>query len=181
MSNNKIISEFLPLVVFFILYQLFDLFIATAGLIGVTALQLVYTKYKHDKIERQQWITFLILAIFGGFTIAFQDPRFLQWKVSIINWGFALVCLFSPVFTQKTLLEHLMGHQLHLSKSIWKKVNAMWMLFFTIMGVVNIIIAYQCSIETWVYFKLFGVLGLTFTFMIIQSIYLVKHMKEPQR
>ncbi len=181
MNSQKLISEFLPLVVFFILYQLFDLFVATAGLIGVTALQLMYAQYKHGRVERQQWITFLILVVFGGFTIAFQDPRFLQWKVSIINWGFALVCLLSPVFTQKTLLEHLMGQQLHLPSPIWKKVNAMWMVFFTVMGVINIIIAYQCSTETWVYFKLFGVLGLTFLFMIIQSAYLVKYIKEPSR
>jgi intracellular septation protein len=177
LMHNKLVSEFLPMIIFFILYECFDLFVATAGLIGVTALQLIYSQYRYGRVEKQQWVTFILLVIFGSFTIAFQDPRFLQWKVSVINWGFALVCLLSPVFTRKTLFEHLMGKQLVLPQAVWKKLNRMWMIFFVTMGTLNIWVAYQYSTETWVYFKLFGILGLTFLFMVGQSIYLMKHMK----
>lgn len=178
MLMNKLLAEFLPIVIFFILYKVSDLYIATAGLVLVSGLQVLYCKYRYGKVEKKQLITFLLLFVFGGLTVAFQNAGFLQWKVSIINWGFAIACLLSPYFSHKTLLEHLMGDQINLPPPAWKKMNTMWTVFFFAMGVINIVIAYRYSTEIWVHFKLFGMFGLTFIFMVIQSLYLMKFLKE---
>ena len=116
-----------------------------------------------------------ILLAFGTLTLAFKDPLFIKWKVSIFNWVFAIVIIGSQFIGKKPLIERMMSHALEVPKKIWKNVNFSWGVFFALVGFVNIFVAYTYSEETWVDFKLFGVLGMTLIFMIAQGIYLAKH------
>jgi intracellular septation protein len=130
----------------------------------------------HRRFEKMHLITLAILLVFGTLTLFLKDPIFIKWKVSIINWGFALAFIISQyIGVRKTLAERMMGNAVQVPAPIWQQVNWLWAGFFAFVGVLNLIVAYNFSEEVWVDFKLFGVLGLTFVFIVAQVLYLQKH------
>ena len=184
----KLLFDFFPLLVFFIAYKLFGIYVATGVLIGASALQMGYMWFKHHRIEMMHAITFVLVLVFGGLTIILHDVMFLKWKVSIVNWLFGAAFLLSRFLMKKNLVQHLFeiankqskgDNQLHhVPKMVWDKLNWMWALFFFFLGTLNILVVYNFSTNTWVDFKVFGILGLTVIFMIIQTVYLVRKMKQ---
>jgi intracellular septation protein len=203
----KFLFDFFPVALFFAAYKLFAslppaliqaanqlpliqldqanshdaILFATLVIILATVLQnvLYYLKYKH--FERMHLITLGILLVFGTLTLLFKDPMFIKWKVSIINWAFAIAFVSSQfIGSRKTIAERMMSNVIEVPKAIWQKVNTMWAGFFAAIGVLNLVIAYNFSEEFWVNFKMFGVFGLTFLFIILQVFYLQKHAVEPK-
>lgn len=176
----KILLDFLPVIVFFAVYKFTnDILLATAVLIPATLLQMLYSWKVQGKIEKMQLVTLVLVVLLGGATLAFQDKAFIQWKPTIVNWLFAVGFLATQFIGDKTVVERLMGSSMELPKSIWSRLNLAWVAFFVVVGIVNLYVAYNFSEEIWVDFKLFGMLGLTILFIILQGIYIAKHAKEP--
>ena len=96
----KHILEYFPLVAFFISYYIFDVYVATAVLIGATALQLILLKIIFNTIERKNWVVFAVVTIFGALTLYFHDDNFIKLKASIIYSIFALVLIGYQVIGQ---------------------------------------------------------------------------------
>lgn len=132
------------------------------------------------KPSKLHLITFFAFLIFGGMTLLLRDPVFIKWKPTIINVIFAIVFLGSTFFGDKTLLERMMGKSVQASKRVWHKLTLAWTTFFLFVAVLNIIVAYNFSESTWVNFKLFGILGLTFCFLVVQALYLSKQSQMDQ-
>ncbi|WGZ95978.1 MAG: septation protein A [Candidatus Thiothrix putei] len=201
----KFLFDFFPVALFFLVYKFFGelppawiaaanqlplmainqsepkdaILMATLVIILATILQNALYFAMHRRFERMHLITLAILIVFGTLTLFLKDPIFIKWKVSIINWGFALAFLISQyVGARKTLTERMMSSALQVPPKIWQTTNLMWVGFFVFIGVLNLIVAYAFSEEIWVDFKLFGVLGLTFAFIIAQVFYLQKHAIE---
>jgi intracellular septation protein len=178
----KMLFDFFPIVAFYIAYKLFSIYVATGVLIAATGLQVGYLWFKHKKVPPMYIITFLLILIFGGLTIALHDIMFLKWKVSIINWLFGLAFIGYYLFSKKTLVGYLMGQALTLPRPVWVTLNWMWAIFFLVQGTINIIVVYSFSTAAWVDFKVFGLTGLMLVFMVIQIVYLHKHIKDmPQK
>jgi intracellular septation protein len=176
----KILLDFLPVIVFFAVYKFTnDILLATAVLIPATLLQMLYSWKVQGKIEKMQLVTLVLVVLLGGATLAFQDKAFIQWKPTIVNWLFAVGFLATQFIGDKTVVERLMGSSMELPKSIWSRLNLAWVAFFVVVGIVNLYVAYNFSEEIWVDFKLFGMLGLTILFIILQGLYIAKHAKEP--
>jgi intracellular septation protein len=176
----KILLDFLPVIVFFAVYKFTnDILLATAVLIPATLLQMLYSWKVQGKIEKMQLVTLVLVVLLGGATLAFQDKAFIQWKPTIVNWLFAVGFLATQFIGDKTVVERLMGSSMELPKAIWSRLNLAWVVFFIAVGFVNLYVAYNFSVEIWVDFKLFGMLGLTILFIIIQGLYIAKHAKEP--
>jgi len=197
----KFLLDFFPVVLFFVAYKFFGdippqfiepvnslpfvnidpnepkdgIYFATLIIILATIVQNTGHFLLFKKVEKMHIISLGILLVFGGMTLAFKDPLFIKWKVSIFNWVFALVIIGSQFIGKTPLIERMMSHALDVPKKIWTQVNFSWGVFFALVGIVNIYVAYNYSEEFWVDFKLFGVLGMTFVFMIAQGIYLAKH------
>ena len=164
----KILLDFLPIIVFFAVYKFTnDILLATAVLIPATLLQMLYSWKVQGKIEKMQLVTF-------------QDKAFIQWKPTIVNWLFAVGFLATQFIGDKTVVERLMGSSMELPKAVWSRLNLAWVVFFVAVGIVNLYVAYNFSEEIWVDFKLFGMLGLTILFIILQGLYIAKHAKEPE-
>jgi len=125
-----------------------------------------------------QWVTLGLIVVFGGLTLAFRDPTFIQWKPTIVNLLFALAFLGSQYIGEKSFIERMMGASITLPKKEWIKLNLSWVLFFVFLAISNLYVAYNFSEDTWVNFKLFGMMGLTFVFIIAQGIYLTRYMKD---
>lgn len=178
----KILLDFLPVIVFFAVYKFTgDILIATAVLIPATLLQMLYTWRVQRKVETMQLVTLALVVLLGGATLLFQDKAFIQWKPTVVNWLFAVGFLGTQFIGKKTVVERLMGASIELPKLIWRRLNLIWVIFFIALGIVNLYVAYNFSEETWVNFKLFGMLGLTFVFILAQGVYISRHAKEPEQ
>jgi intracellular septation protein len=124
-----------------------------------------------------------MILVFGSLTIFLHDKTFIQLKPTALYWLFAGALFISAQFFQKNWIQVLMGKQITLkeqsAKSIWHQVNMAWAIFFFFMGVLNLYIAFEYSEETWVNFKLFGSTGLLIAFVILQGVWLSRHMEHP--
>ena len=172
----KLISDLFPVILFFVAYQLFDIYVATMVAIAASAVQVAYLYLRHGRVETTHWVTLGLLVLFGGLTLALRDPTFIKWKPTVVNWLFAAAFLLSQLFMQRSLLRRMMEHAVTLPDPIWVRLNTAWVAFFAAMGVLNLYVAYNFSEEVWVNFKLFGFLALTLAFMLAQGLYLSRHM-----
>lgn len=160
------------------------IYLATLAAIVVTLIQVAAAAVIVKKVEKMPLITLALLIVFGGATLALKDPLFIQWKPTAINWMFALVFLGSHLIGDKPLIQRMMGHAIDIEeKRVWVQLNLAWVAFFIVAGIANLIVApeidplgFQFSEDTWVDFKLFGLMGMTIAFVIAQALFLAKHM-----
>lgn len=174
----KIILDFFPVLVFFVLYKMFGIYVGTAGLMISSVLQMVLLKIRYGKIEFMYKLSCILILIFGAVTLIFHDVMFLKWKITVLNWLLGIVFLGSQLFTKKSLIERMMAHQMQMPPKIWSRLNLMWGIYFMVVGAVNLYVMYHYSTADWVNFKLFGMLILTLIFVFIQSVYLILVMKK---
>jgi intracellular septation protein len=119
-----------------------------------------------------------LVLVLGTATLLLRNPLFLYWKPTVLNWAIALVFLGSQFIGERPIVERMLGSAAELTESQWRRLNAIWVVFFAIVGAINIYVAYMFSEPTWVKFKLFGMLGLTVIFIVIQTIWLTMTMKQ---
>ncbi|CUI02972.1 septation protein A [Massilia sp. P8910] len=158
--------------------------IATVVAIVATTLQLVYLKLRGRKIDAMLWVSFLIITIFGSMTIYFHDDVFIKWKPTIIYWVFAVVMCVAQFAFGKNLMRQAMETQIKLPEPVWKNVGLSWMVFFFVLGVVNLVAAFvifKDNTSAWVSFKLFGINGLLFVFIIVQTLMLSKYIEAEEQ
>jgi intracellular septation protein len=173
----KLIFDFFPIILFFIVFKVAGIYAATAVTIAATFAQIGWVWFKHRKVEPMLWMSLAVVVVFGGATLLFHNDTFIKWKPTVLYWLFALILAGAQLFQGKNLMRALMGKQMQLPDPIWNRVNWSWVVFFVLMGVLNIVIAYNFSTNLWVDFKLFGSLALTLVFVLGQSLLLAKHMK----
>ncbi|MCZ4065105.1 septation protein A [Oxalobacter aliiformigenes] len=154
--------------------------LATAFAIVASALQIVYLFLRRKKIEATLWISLIVITVFGGATIYFGSEEFIKWKPTVLYWLFGGALLIAHAVFRKNLVRAMMEKKIRLPDSIWRKLNVAWIVFFVLMGIVNLYVAFWGGFETstWVSFKLFGGMGLMLVFVIGQSIYLSRHLKN---
>lgn len=174
----KFLFDFFPILLFFIAYKMYGIYVATGVAIAAAAIQTLAFWLKHRRFEKMHLVTFGLLAVFGGLTIALHDPVFIKWKPTVINWLFAAVFLGSHWIGDKPLVERMMSHAVQAPQPVWIRLSWMWIVFFVAVGVLNLYVAFNFSEETWVNFKLFGILGITFAFVIAQAFYLGRYVRE---
>ena len=124
------------------------------------------------KVSKKTKIIFGISLLFGGSTIFFRNEEFLFWRPTVINWIFSVLLLSFEFFSGKNLLKLFMGKAIILPDNVWKKLSRGWSLGFFISGLLNIIIAYNFTLDFWVSYKLFGGFLITLTYLVIMMIYL---------
>jgi intracellular septation protein len=190
----KQLAEFVPIALFFIVYQLkgqsvslggweysFDgIFSATAVLMIATVAQVVITYAITRKFEKRLLWLLLAVVVFGGATLVFRNQMFIQWKPTIFNWALALAFGASQFIGDKNLMERTLGSQIHLPKLVWTRLNLLWVTNFAIVGGLNLVVAYGFSEDTWVSYKLYSAIGFTLVLTILTALLISPHMKEEQ-
>ena len=154
--------------------------LATAVAILATLGQVLWLLARRKPVDNMLWVSLVIIVLFGGATIYFHDEQFIKLKPTVLYWCFALVLLGAPLLFGKNLMRSMMGKQMHLPDAVWSRLNLAWGLFFMVMGAVNLYVAFTMPLAFWVNFKLFGFLGLMIAFVIAQSVYLSRYMKEAE-
>jgi intracellular septation protein len=184
----KLLFDFFPLVLFFGAFKLYDIYVATLVAMAASLAQVVFIRIRHRRFETTHLVTLFVILLFGGMTLIFQDDTFIKWKPTIVNWIFAVVVLGSQFIGKRTVLERLLGGQMQMPARIWKKVNVSWGLFFFVSGLLNLYVAFYfrthldeaARTDFWVNFKVFGLLGLTLAFSIIQMMIVARYIStEP--
>ena len=150
-----------------------DLIVATMVLIPATIAQVAFSYFQTKKVEPMPLVTLALVVVLGGATVYLNDPVFIIWKPTLVNGLFAIAFLASEfVMGNVPIVKRLMGSAVELEDRLWRTLNRAWIVFFIFSGVVNLIVAYQFSEETWVNFKLFGMLGLTLVFIVLQGLWM---------
>lgn len=198
----KFLIDIFPIILFFVTFKFYPVFFPTesklclmdfciaggetgaiyaATLVAIITgiLQVLYEWFSRGKVETMLLITLAMIIILGSATLAFQNELFIKWKPTLVNWAFGFVFLGSHYIGEKNLIRRMMEGKIRLTdERIWDKLNLTWAIFFIVLGLINLYVAYFFSTEIWVNFKLFGLLGLTFAFVIGQAFYLSRYIIE---
>jgi intracellular septation protein len=175
---KKFLFDLFPLILFFVAYRFADIYTAT-GVAMVAAIgQIFYLKLTGKRIEGMHWINLIVIVVFGGATLYLQNEAFIKWKPTALYWLFAAILLGVQWTTGRNLLQKLLGEKVSLTPAGWRGLNLSWSAFFIFAGAINLFVAFSgmFSESAWVNFKVFGLMGLLIAFVILQSIWLSRHM-----
>ncbi len=177
---KKFLFDLFPLILFFLAFKFSDIFTATAVAIIAGIAQFVWLKATGKTIEAMHWINLTVIIVFGGATLLFHNDAFIKWKPTVLYWLFAGILLAGRWVFNRNLMQKLMGSQIALPAAAWDKLNLSWAGFFIVSGGLNLYVAFsgQFTESQWVNFKVFGLMALLIVFVIGQSIWLGKHIKE---
>ena len=164
--------EYLPIAVFVIVYWLMDIYWATGALMAAVVLQVGVMYATRTPISNTLKFTLAMALVFGTLTLVMHDPLFLQWKPTIVFWCMAAALLTSHYAFDRNLMKSVLGAQLELPDNAWRNLNLGWAAAFVIQGGVNLWVAYTFSMDVWVTFKLFGMLGMSLLAAIATAAYL---------
>ena len=186
--------EFLPLVFFFGAYQMdgdivtvggwshtFDgIFSATAVLmVSSVIVWLLASALSGQRERRLMWMA-IAVVVFGAATLILRDQRFIQWKPTVFNWVLAVVFLGSQFVGDRNLLERLLGAQLSLTRRVWTQLNTLWIGNFSLVGALNLFVAYEYEEAFWVSYKLYSSIGFTVVLMLLTILIVAPHLKEQE-
>ncbi|WP_343622378.1 septation protein A [Roseateles puraquae] len=201
----KLLLDFLPLILFFVVFKGAEGhaeaaaafatehfgFLVSGGTVGpqeapvllatlvvmiATLGQAAILKLRGKKIDLMLWISLVLVVVLGGATVWFHNETFIKWKPTGLHWAMALTLWITQAAFGKNLIKAMLGSELQLPDAIWLRLNRAWVLFFAVMGVVNLYVAYNFSTSAWANFKVFGVTGLIVLFTLGQGLYLGKHL-----
>ena len=162
----KLAADFGPLLIFFIIYfnNENDLKVAIPPFIIATLISLIVIYFLEKRIPMVPLTGGILISLFGGLTIYFDNKIFFYMKPTIINLLFALVLFFGKFFTKKPLLKIFFQNAFNLEDEGWKKLNYRWISFFIFVAVLNEIVWRTQSEIFWVNFKVWGLLPISFIF-----------------
>ena len=206
----KLLFDFFPVILFFIAYhsagaltantplgELLDsansgtvnaTLIATGVAIIASFIQVGWHWARTHGFEKAHIYSLVLITLLGGITILLANPVFIQWKPTLLYWTFAIVFLGSMHFGDRNISERMMGGQLELPDFVWARLNLAWIVFFLLAGLANLYVAFWHDIgadeaarmDVWVNFKLFGLLGMTLIFVILQALYLSRFIDDDE-
>ena len=174
----KFLFDIFPVVLFFVAFKLYDIYVATAVAIAATVAQIAWVWLRHRKVEKMLWVSFGVIAVFGGATLVLQDETFIKWKPTVLYWLFAGALAIAELGLRKNLIRAMMESQIALPEPVWGRLLASWIGFFAAMGAINLAVAFNFSTETWVNFKLFGGIGLMLVFIVLQALMLARYAEQ---
>lgn len=184
--------EFVPIALFFIVYQMDGdtvslygwshtvdgIFTATAVLMIATVIQVLATWALTRQLEKRLLWVGLAACGFGAATLLLRNEMFIMWKPTIFNWVLALVFGASQFIGQRNLMERTLGRQIHLPHRIWTRLNLLWVAHFSVVGALNLVVAYGYSEATWVSYKMYSAILFTVFLTGLTALIVAPHLKE---
>ena len=184
--------EFVPLALFFIVYQMDGdtvslygwshtvdgIFTATAVLMIATVIQVLATWALTRQLEKRLLWVGLAACGFGAATLLLRNEMFIMWKPTIFNWVLAFVFGASQFIGQRNLMERTLGSQIQLPHRIWTRLNLLWVAHFSVVGALNLVVAYGYSEATWVSYKMYSAILFTVLLTGLTALIVAPHLKE---
>lgn len=183
----KFLFDFFPVLAFFIAFFIPEdsqqgIYLATKTIIVACLIQVSLYWLIYRRFEKLHVITLVVVVIFGGLTLYLQDERFIKLKPTIVLWSLAIGMLAGQFLKNKNLFRGIIqmaDKNLTLPDIIWNRLNSSMAIFYLLLGSANLYVAFNFPTEFWVKFKLFGITGITFIFVIGQTIYMSRYIEEP--
>jgi intracellular septation protein len=178
------VLEFAPVVVFGVTYYIHGIYAATAALMISMVVLLIVDFAWHKRIPTMHGVSALLVFVFGAATLILHNQRFIEWKPTVLFWLISLAFLGSFWIGKRTLTEQLLGAALGapvlIGQRQWRRLNALSVVFYALLGGLNLLVAFNASERTWVNFKLFGLTAATVIFAALQVAWLARHLQaEP--
>ena len=177
--------EFAPLLLFFAAFLYKDIFFALIVLMVAMPIGVFFKYLKTKKLDKMFFWSAVLLYPFGGLTLYFRDAEFLFWKPTVFYWVVSIVLAGSQWIGEKPLVRRLIdvAGELptdQLSAAQWRNLNLTWSGFFAAMGILNLYVAYNFSLDFWVKFKVFGLLAITIVFVFAQVFWIASKMNPDE-
>ncbi len=176
----KQLIDFLPVVAFFGVYLVADIYVATVALMLAAAAQVVFFKLKSWPITGQMWVVFWVALGFGALTLAFRDPLFIQWKPTIVSWIMALAIVGSRFIGKGDYIQRALGKVLILPPRAWRTLSWGWAGAMLAAGFANLYVAQGFSEQTWVTYKLVSAFGIPILLTTASVLYLTATRQLPE-
>ncbi|HEX9773789.1 MAG TPA: septation protein A [Steroidobacteraceae bacterium] len=176
----QLLFDLLPVIAFFVAYKLTDIYVATGVLIVGVMVQTAVSLIRHRKVSPMLLTSAALVLVFGGLTLLVHDSTFIKWKPTIVNALFAIAFGLSQFMRGPTIIQRMLGENLKLDDASWRRLNMMWIGFFVFAGAANLYVAYNFDEATWVNFKLFGLMGLTLVFVLLQGLWIARRTESAE-
>lgn len=178
--------DFLPVIAFVATYWITgDMSAAIVVIMIAVTLQVGATWLMKRELNKMLVASATLVIVLGGVSLILDNPLFFKWKPTGLYWLFAVVFLGSQFIGKQPLVKRMMlsvaQDEIELPERIWRQLNLVWVVFFIIAGIANIYVAYNYPEATWVNFKLFGLFGMTFVFLVLQTLWLSRHMSDDEQ
>jgi intracellular septation protein len=178
--------DFLPVIAFVTAYWTTgDMSVAIVVIMGAVALQITATWLIKRELSRMLIVSAVLVFLLGGVSLYLDDPLFFKWKPTGLYWTFAAIFLGSQFIGKQPFVKRMMQavskDEIELPTKVWLQLNLAWVAFFIFAGAANIYVAYQYEEATWVNFKLFGLFGITFVFLVLQTLWLSRYMPDEDK
>lgn len=174
----KFLFDFFPLILFFAVYALKDIYYATAAAMFATVFQVAWAWFRHRKVDKLLWINFGAIMFFGALTLLLHDERFIKIKPTMVYWVIGIGLVVAHLAFRKNAIRSMMEAHFDAPEAVWSRWLYLWAGFFTVLGLLNLAIAFTLSTDLWVKFKVFGGLALTFAFAVAQTVSLSRYARE---
>ena len=188
----KQLLEFLPLIIFVVVYQMsgttlslgsseytFDgIYTATIALMLATVLQVLIVKLVWGLVEKRLLGVAGAVIVFGGATGLRRDPVFIFWKPTVFNWALAGIHIFWHVVLGKCFFQELLPDEIEMPNHAWTRVTLVSTCHFFMVGAVNLYVAYNFSMDTWVSFKLWSAVLFTILWAGVIGVIIGPYLKE---
>lgn len=173
----NLLFEFLPLILFLGAFLYKDIYFALIVLMIAMPIGLLVKFVRTKKFDKMYFWSTVFLLVAGTMTLYFRNPYFLYWKPTVFYWAVAVVFLGSFWVGEQPLVQRFFGlvegiSLQRITRQQWNKLNFVWVVFFVLAGLLNIYVAYNFSEATWVKFKVFGLMALTFVFIVVQTFWI---------
>ena len=173
------LTEFAPLVAFFVAYVFGGLYVATAVLMAAMVALLAVDWLRLKRIPPMHSLSAVLVLVFGAATLVLRNPLFIQWKPTVFFWLVSLAFLGSAWIGGRTLAERLLGatlaeafgERLRVSAALWRRLNLLWVVFYGLLGALNVVVLEYLSERAWAALKLVDVV-LMMIFVAAQVIWL---------
>jgi intracellular septation protein len=174
----QVLFELLPLILFLGAYLYKGIYFAIGTLMIAMPIGFVIKYLRTKEVDKMYMWSTIFLLVFGGAALYFRNADFIYWKPTAFYWAVAVAFLLSLWIGEKPLVRRFLelSGELPTDKidaGSWRRLNLVWVIFFAAMGIANIYVAYNYSEQFWVNFKVFGLLALTFVFMLAQGFWLM--------
>lgn len=154
------------------------MYVATAVLMLVSAVQLLWMKWARKPIEKRHWLTVLVIWVLGALTLLVHNDLFIKFKPTVLNVAIAAVFLASQYMGKENLTKKMLHSAFEMPDVLWKRLNWAWVIFFLFEGALNVFVALNFSNDVYVSFKFFGLMGLTIVFLIAQFVLLRAYLRH---
>ena len=173
----KLLFDLFPVILFFVAFKFQGIYVATAVAIAATVAQVGYVLARGRKVSNMQWMSLVIIVLFGGATLLLRDETFIKWKPSVLYWLAGSVFLGGLAFGTN-LIKAVMSEGITMPDEAWTKLCVAWGVFFLFKGTLNLWVAYSFDTDTWVNFKLFGGMGLMLAFVVAQAFWISRYLPD---